>query len=81
MGRLQEKVAIVTGAGSGIGKAIARSLAGEGAKLVIVGRTVEKLQNTAEDIRSLGGTAVALPADITDGSPATDSTSSTHTAT
>ena len=41
MGRLDEKVAIVTGGGSGIGKAIARSLAAEGAKIVLAGRSME----------------------------------------
>ena len=39
MGKLQDKVAIVTGASSGIGRAIARSLGGEGAAVVLAGRT------------------------------------------
>ena len=66
MGRLDEKVAIVTGAGSGIGKAIARSLAVEGAKIVIAGRGIERLVRAAQEIEAPGSTVVPIPTDVTD---------------
>ena len=66
MGRLDEKVAIVTGSGSGIGKAIARSLAAEGAKIVLAGRTLERLVATAQEIGASGSTAVPIATDVTD---------------
>ena len=44
--------ALVTGGGTGIGAAIARTLAAEGARLTLVGRRLEKLQETAEEIAS-----------------------------
>lgn len=61
MGALSKQVAVVTGAGSGIGQAIARALAAEGATVCLVGRTPEKLQATA---RSLGGDHPVIPTDI-----------------
>jgi NAD(P)-dependent dehydrogenase (short-subunit alcohol dehydrogenase family) len=66
MGRLDGKVAIVTGGGSGIGKAIARSLAAEGAKIVVAGRRVEPLVQSAQEIGASGPTVVPIPTDITD---------------
>jgi len=66
MGRLDGKVAIVTGGGSGIGKAIARSLAAEGAKIVVAGRRVEPLVESAQEIGASGATVVPIPTDITD---------------
>jgi len=66
MGRLDEKVAIVTGAGSGIGKAIARSLAAEGAKIVVAGRSMERLSRTAKEIGASGSTVVPIATDVTD---------------
>lgn len=52
MSRFKGKVAVVTGAGSGIGEETAARLAGEGAKVILVGRTSSKLENTAERIKS-----------------------------
>ncbi len=66
MGKLDAKVAIVTGGGSGIGKGIAQGLAREGARVVIAGRGAKRLAETAAGIQSLGGTVVATPTDVTD---------------
>jgi NAD(P)-dependent dehydrogenase (short-subunit alcohol dehydrogenase family) len=60
--RLEGKVAIVTGAGQGIGAAIALGFAREGARVVITGRTASKLDAVAEQIRAMGGEVVALEA-------------------
>ncbi|HEX7853550.1 MAG TPA: SDR family oxidoreductase [Sphingobium sp.] len=60
--RLEGRVAIVTGAGQGIGEAIARAYAREGARIVITGRTLSKLETVAEAIRAEGGEAIALDA-------------------
>ena len=62
---LKGKIAIVTGAGRGIGKAIALTLAEAGADVTVVARTVEQIEKTAEEIRKLGRKALAVPADIT----------------
>jgi len=60
------KVALVTGAGSGIGRACAEALAQAGFALVLAGRRLDPLQQTAEAIGAAGGTAVALTADVAD---------------
>ncbi len=61
-GRLEGRVAIITGAGQGIGEAIALSYAREGAKVVITGRTQSKLENVAGKIKAEGGEALPLVA-------------------
>lgn len=61
-GRLAGKVAIVTGAGQGIGEAIAIGYAQEGAKVILTGRKLSKLEDVAAKIASAGGTAIALQA-------------------
>lgn len=60
--RLEGKVAIVTGAGQGIGEAIARAYAREGAKVIITGRTQSKLDEVASKITADGGVVRALNA-------------------
>lgn len=62
--RLENKVAIVTGAGRGIGRAIARGYAAEGARLVITGRTSTEIESAADEIRATGRDAIAVTADI-----------------
>lgn len=62
--RLEGKVALVTGAGSGIGRAVALRFAREGARVALVGRTASSLEDTAAEIRGLGGEAIALVADV-----------------
>ena len=63
---LKNKVAIITGASSGIGEATARLFASEGAKLVLAARREAHLDAIAEDIRKQGGAAIALPGDVRD---------------
>jgi NAD(P)-dependent dehydrogenase (short-subunit alcohol dehydrogenase family) len=63
--RLAGKVAIVTGGGTGIGRAIALALATEGAKIAVVGRREDKLVETAMEIRNLKGDAIYVTADVT----------------
>ena len=61
-GKLDGKVAIVTGSGQGIGEAIALGYAAEGAKVLITGRTQSKLDDVVARIGTAGGTALALVA-------------------
>ena len=63
---LKDRVAVVTGAGSGIGKAAALLLAREGARVGALGRTEEELQEVVDQIKREGGESVALVADISD---------------
>jgi NAD(P)-dependent dehydrogenase (short-subunit alcohol dehydrogenase family) len=63
---LTGRVAIVTGAGSGIGRAMARQLAGAGASVVVNDVSRERAQESAAIIEAAGGKALALPADISD---------------
>jgi len=63
MGKLDGKIAIVTGAGQGVGRGIALALAKEGAAVIATGRTLEKCVRTADEIKALGGKAKALACD------------------
>ena len=63
---LRGKIAVVTGGGRGIGAAVARKLASGGASIVICGRRVELLQETARSITSIGGQCEAVTCDVTD---------------
>jgi NAD(P)-dependent dehydrogenase (short-subunit alcohol dehydrogenase family) len=63
---LQGKVALVTGASSGIGRATAAALARHGAEVVLVSRTKEKLEELRDEIKAAGGKAHVYPCDLSD---------------
>lgn len=66
MSHLKDKVALITGAGQGVGQGIALALACEGAKIAVTGRTLEKLETTCSLIEERGGEAIALEANVKD---------------
>lgn len=65
MKRLENKIAIITGGNSGIGRATAKLFCSEGAKVVIASRRHDKNEETVNEIKSLGGEITAIDADIT----------------
>ena len=64
MGVLDEQVAIVTGAGQGIGRGVALAVAAEGARVALLGRTLSKCESVATEIADRGGTAIAIECDV-----------------
>ena len=66
MNQLANQIAVVTGAGRGIGRAIALKFAGEGADIVCVSRTAENSEKVANEVRALGRKAWALAVDVSD---------------
>ncbi|MDD3765013.1 MAG: SDR family oxidoreductase [Nevskiales bacterium] len=64
--KLSGKVAVVTGASSGIGFVVAKKLAASGAKVILVARTLEKLEETQKIIEKMGGEAHCYPCDLND---------------
>src|SRR5690349_5691057 len=70
--RLAGRVAVITGASSGIGEGAAIALAAEGARVVVTARRADRLQALVQRIEAAGGEALALPGDVTDEGFATD---------
>src|SRR5512134_4186826 len=66
MGILQDRVALVTGGSRGIGKAIARALAHEGAKVALCARNADAIRKAADEISPGGGRVLGFRADVTD---------------
>ena len=66
MGKLDGKIALVTGGNRGIGEGIARAFADEDAALILTARGVAELQRTAQELTGQGTTVLAVPADLTD---------------
>ena len=64
--RLDDRVAVITGASRGIGAACARELAAAGADVVLTSRTAEALEAVADEVRALGRRAVVVPGDVND---------------
>lgn len=65
--RLEGKLAVVTGASRGIGRAVAKALAAEGAHIIAVARTVGGLESLDDEIKALGSSATLVPQDLKDG--------------
>ena len=64
--KLKDKVALITGGSSGIGRAAAVAMAREGAKIALTARRAERCQEAVDEIEGMGGEALALPGDVAD---------------
>jgi NAD(P)-dependent dehydrogenase (short-subunit alcohol dehydrogenase family) len=64
--KLQDKVALITGASSGIGAAVAKKFAAEGAHVILVARSVGGLEEVDDEIQNAGGSATLVPLDLLD---------------
>jgi NAD(P)-dependent dehydrogenase (short-subunit alcohol dehydrogenase family) len=65
-GKLQGRIALITGASRGIGRAIARGYAREGATIAVTARSASELRSLVEEVQNDGGTALAISADLAD---------------
>src|SRR5262245_7569970 len=66
MKQLLDKITIITGAGTGIGKGIARAFAREGSQLVLASRQLERLEETRAELEPQGFKVLVVPTDVTD---------------
>lgn len=66
MNMLDDKVLLVTGAGPGVGTALALAAAAEGATVAVAARSTARLDDIVAQVRAQGGTAIAVPCDVTD---------------
>src|SRR5579871_4029390 len=66
MGRLEDKVVIITGASDGLGRVMATMFSAEGASLVLAARRAEQLAESAQMVRDAGGRVIDVPTDVTD---------------
>src|SRR5438874_2374877 len=64
--RFDGKAALITGASKGLGKAMALALAGAGARVALVSRNLEQLNETAAEVKKLGAQATVFQADVSD---------------
>lgn len=64
MNKLEGKISLITGGGSGIGRGVALALAQEGSRVVVCGRRLEKIESTVQTIKQNGGEALAVQADV-----------------
>jgi NADP-dependent 3-hydroxy acid dehydrogenase YdfG len=78
-GKLDGKVAVVTGASSGIGEATALALASSGASVAVAARRSDRLETLVKRISEAGGQAIPITADVTDANQARDIVSKAHT--